>query len=1273
MTHHPALRLALVLTVYVSVDAAAKDTTTPSYRLVVGNGGYARLITAPPPFLDLTLSAWINVTSFPDGVAPILTTVSPDASSQVAFFLRHDGLGVLWGGPSPVKQYHLHQVDRHPRTQWTPAEPENLHRVRRDAVDYSTGLGDIVDILADSRKGRSQDTWTPYTFVDVDKMGVTDLEASPSGLNAGLHLLPVRAGVSRSESYDDWTNVPYELAMLESDPYDLHLAEPEPRIITEPSGDDDFVFFNWNVPAAPKQSIPQSPNEWSPIWQSKQETHVKETTKPNQTVERIPIEELSSQKINPGNPGAWTAQVTEVKLSSNSWTPNYVREPFYTNTQPSQQSPISEATFARPHPAVRQTINGPSQLASLHPNSRTTHKIISPTQHPTEYTTTTTRRPSTTTTTRRPSTTTATRRPSTTTTRRPSTTTTTRRPSTTTTTRIPSTTTTRRHSTVAITRRPTTATTTRRSSTTILPTTTSLLNNLRFTTSRFTAPPTTSVPRSRTRVSLLNRSTGPSRHTTRMPLWKLIKRPNSSQPPSLASSTLKPTTTTTTSTTTAPSSTTRAPPQMHSTLITATRSTTKQPNLVSIVHFNHQEQVTDKPQITGQKSKVSVWSTAADSKSSKGQNYLDKWSSKPQGGQNAVSKHRSVSIAPHHMDEFNRAMKGVAPVKDGDTAVVYSIPITDQEAFNTMYQYYQTQQAVEFSKSKQSTDIHDAVAQTIEEETNENYLGDNVPTQENRFSVHYATKPEVNFEETIAPAFFKEEEAVLLPTEDPLSPTPSRSDIPIGEDAAEISTHKETISSKIEKPHLISTSIKSQITTQTVIQHGSPQVASVTEPKSKVVPKTNDEGEPTEPINVKSTPVSSDIPQSPIRPTVPEQSNIPLAPEQINLPFILPSNPPLIQRPTQFHNISKQNNIHNATVFAGPPLLPELSGLPTAIKQSDRTRDPKPNFQASPDLSFKVEVEENLKKVPGHEQDNSSFAVFHIDEDDIPYYSPAGDNDEHTSSLDELYQPAGVLVSQEAAQPVSHYQESTHLFHEQLPPQYISPKDIPRPITYGSALQTSTNPSQDEVNLDDLVWNANPQELIAQGLLPRPVHYVGTQEEAEEWMHGQDSKPYLEDRVFSVESSGTNNAMPQASKQSNEENDVNFHFKKLPFEFRTNQWYHLTFTWSSKNHQVAVYINGELAGTLTNVLPNEMTLPGNGLTIIGQTLLPDLTDFDPTSQFIGEIREVNIWGTKLSSKSIHEIYQCKEVKESPVLDWHQVTMRFYSDVTVKQDVAMCGA
>jgi len=249
-----ALRIAAVLAATVTGGAVGR-------RLILGEDGFAR-VDGDPSWQhpsDLTVSSWVNLTGYPGGVAPIVSIISADASYQVAFFLRHDGAGVLWGGPgnadltasasshtptrshaptrsdtptrSSVPTGRRETVGRHPRSRYHP------QRRKREAVDYSGGLGDILNIMG-PRVERSN-SWTPMNFVDVSEMGVADLDTS---------------GSSNRDIYDSWYEVGHELQMQES-------ANPEPKIYTRPSGANDFVVVNWDGSQLP----PLSSNQWDPV------------------------------------------------------------------------------------------------------------------------------------------------------------------------------------------------------------------------------------------------------------------------------------------------------------------------------------------------------------------------------------------------------------------------------------------------------------------------------------------------------------------------------------------------------------------------------------------------------------------------------------------------------------------------------------------------------------------------------------------------------------------------------------------------------------------------------------------------------------------------------------------------------------------------------------------------------------------------------------------------------------------------------------------------
>ncbi|XP_068228395.1 mediator of DNA damage checkpoint protein 1-like [Palaemon carinicauda] len=1238
-------RLAVVCcTLCISVTALQHHS---SYRLVIGDGGYARILKPAPSLTDLTLAAWVNITQFPYGVAPILTAVSPEADSQVAFFLRHDGLGVLWGGPLPVQPYETDHVDRHPRTQWTQKEQPHQKRQRRDAVDYSVGLGDIENIMADSRKGRSFDTWTPYSFVDVDTMGVADLEASPSGLNDNLHLLKTRDGFSRSESYNDWTVVPYELTMQESDPYDLHLKESEPRIITEPSGDDDFVLFNWNVPPPPKPSIPQSPNEWSPMWHNDQES--------KGVADQEETKHTSTEKIDRANNVRWSSQVTEVKLGPNHWNPYGIRGTTFTSQRPKQQPPIT--TTLRPTTTThRKPTAWPARTTTPWPTSKPSESRLSVQRLTTSQSTLRWR---------------ATQPP---------------------TTPTPPPSPAIHHDRHEL-----------KSST---------QNILRGTTTRRPHSGEQNKPRQTPSIS---------RQSTRMPLWKLINQPNSQQP-SLShhkneTTTLPPTTTTAapqttpTTTTTTKTTVTTTPKQIIRTTTrkslpqtTTIRTTTSRPRPVSVIRFtSSQREPTEKPQVTGLKSKVSVWSTAEDVFKNKEQNHHEKWSDKSYGTANTVNKHKAVQIRPQHIEEFKRAMEGQPAIKDGNTAVVYSVPITNVDAFNAMYEHYQAQSAPEPPKTTKAPFIlKDETFVVHEEETNENQLGENNLHFTDSLPYEFPNGPEDVFEETVAPAIITEEKAVLIPTEEPLPPTPSRSDIPIKEEEEEEESSPSRPTSDKPIVQYVPPITKHEDVLEEAATNYSPSVIKLTEENSQhfhkqpivIVAKEQDNWDAHEvtseiPATVTSkTTLTPEITtkiykQNVVTSTLPGVSEPATAETSLRNSGYKPTIPPIINFSADTVGTDKPPVINELNPsLQGNPVLP-ISAKPTTdaipITTTQRTIHIKTNAHSNPPKS--QSSGDNAPLQPSSEADNPSlqsnnFAVFHISEDDIPYYPEERiPPSEVVLSVDEIYQPEGILVTQEEIRPVSHYQEPTHLYHQQLPPEYKY-EAAPRPIAYGGPVNQAAEPKTGES--ENVQYSADPQTLIEQGLLPQPVHYVSSKEEADIWMQSQyEQEPKGEERVFAVDSSANVDAVSEISTPDLENPSSasdNFHFKKLPFEFLENQWYHIAFTWSSKDHQVGVYINGELTGTLTNVLSGQNVLEGGGLTILGQTLLPDLTDFDPTSQFIGEISDINLWGQRLGPDAVKALNQCRtDISVSPVLNWQELSMRFYSDVTTHENNILCGA
>ena len=517
---------------------------------------------------------------------------------------------------------------------------------------------------------------------------------------------------------------------------------------------------------------------------------------------------------------------------------------------------------------------------------------------------------------------------------------------------------------------------------------------------------------------------------------------------------------------------------------------------------------------------------------------------------------RGVSIAPKHVQEFHRAMGRAQAVRDGDTAVVYSVPITDVDAFNAMYQQYQQQD----------------VQPPSEDEANPNHLGDLDLT------------PLPDYQETAAPAVLREEEAVLVPTEDPLPPTPARGMAVTRQDPPPATSQPPRAPPTKRWPHF------------------------TLPPRGDLLPPRGD-----------LLPTRGDLPSNPRSPIIhyePPTTRLLYTPTQRTTP----SPPPSPTTPKYI--VTK----------AAP-----TTTVPPAPQPSTST-PPTPPPQVFPGLPHTLHAHAPEGSQTGA---SSSFAVYH----------------------DEAEAPLAVPSVQEAGVPAAHYQESSPLFLEQLPPQYIMPEDLPRPLP--------NTRRHDTQSLEELIFSADPEELLRRGLLPRPVHYVSSHHEADRWVQQQYQK---QGEAPTEHPFPAANTLPRETPKAPRHQDQDFHFKKLPHDFRINEWYHLTFTWSAADHQAAIYVNGRLVGTLSGVLVGHTALPGGGLTVVGRTLLPDLTDFDPTSHLKGEVTQLTVWDLRLDEAQVQDVYGCGPAPPTtPALDWRRLSMRFYGQVFLHKGEALCAA
>ena len=965
-------------------------------RLLLGEDGFARVDgeTSAVPATGITVSSWVNITEFPGGVAPIVTIISADATYQIAFFVRHDGAGVLWGGPASTESKQETFVDRHPRSRF------HTKRRRRDAVDYSMGLGDVMNIMG-PRKERSN-TWTPMNFVDVSEMGVADLETS---------------GSSTSNHYENWYDVGYELQMQES-------ANPEPKILTKPSGENDFVVINWegnNVP-------PLSSNQWDPV---NDELDIPEIVLPKlPTKIRAPNNErfVWSQEDKKTDEG-WSSQVLPINMDSSvSDNKAYV---------------------------VRQPANPTSATSTLKQNKQVTRS-------------------------------------------RPA------RPF------------------VPDLRRPITGDKVRRP----------IADKFRYNVKdRENVPAATVTPTTKRQFTASNEEV--KKPENRVPLWARLKKTSGENkmneeslvtelpPPRVRPATRKSPIQSKITKSYGPTSTSPAPRVTTRLPVTSTR----RPEVIR--RKTIQGTTTTKPYI----SKLKAAQRLRANQNKERKHHTSSSASKNNFPKRPFSPARASNkpMHSHSLDEFKRVFEGKSTIKDdGDKVVVYSMPITDVDAFNRMYEHYQEME----SRHSPRINLH-AVYQQARD-------GDEVPT------INEDENNQNRLEQIPEPL------PVLTYKEEPLH-------------YAEL----EKASHSNITPVIIETVIEEAI------------------------------------------------------PSYDQSSFIPL---QIQDPY---------------KTLERDYSAYYPYVQKVDPII--ISPSRDQIAQS-----------AERHLSLNIPLLSAAGALPG-------FA-------NIPL----------------AYEPAVLAQQDISGQQAGFYQEPSRISHEQLPPEYTR-----KPQTENKKMSASKH--SNNINNQDFrsqqnmrpvqQYNDNNEEqiysspeIIRQQMLAQALSQSLNTERVRSDESEQATKPVITEKMkvvpekiesIPVEIVNTPDVLQEVP--------LNVNFRKMPYNFDHNTWYHITFTWSSQDHVLRIYVNGQLAGVLEDTIPDKKILPTSGMMLLGKTLLPSLTGFDPTSHLTGEMSNFVVWNDSLSAEEVNNVFTCGPSPTHPILlAWNTTPLRVYNDATVEIAPPICG-
>ena len=99
-------------------------------------------------------------------------------------------------------------------------------------------------------------------------------------------------------------------------------------------------------------------------------------------------------------------------------------------------------------------------------------------------------------------------------------------------------------------------------------------------------------------------------------------------------------------------------------------------------------------------------------------------------------------------------------------------------------------------------------------------------------------------------------------------------------------------------------------------------------------------------------------------------------------------------------------------------------------------------------------------------------------------------------------------------------------------------------------------------------------------------------------------------------------------------------------------WHHVCFTWSGRNGDYEFYKDGVSVGSGTGMNVGGKISSG-GTTVIGQYQYKVGGGFDADNAFVGDVTEVNVWGTALSKSDIHAQATNCHITQSTVKWWSQ--------------------
>uniref|UniRef100_UPI003AAB84F4 C-reactive protein-like n=1 Tax=Centroberyx gerrardi TaxID=166262 RepID=UPI003AAB84F4 len=107
---------------------------------------------------------------------------------------------------------------------------------------------------------------------------------------------------------------------------------------------------------------------------------------------------------------------------------------------------------------------------------------------------------------------------------------------------------------------------------------------------------------------------------------------------------------------------------------------------------------------------------------------------------------------------------------------------------------------------------------------------------------------------------------------------------------------------------------------------------------------------------------------------------------------------------------------------------------------------------------------------------------------------------------------------------------------------------------------------------------------------------------------------------------------------------------------------HLCVTWDSRSGAAALYMDGRRS--LRKIYKKGHQVRPGGKVILGQDPDNFLGSFDAKQSFIGEISDVNMWDSVLSSGTIQDLYNGRRVPRGNIFDWETAELKLNGQVEV---------